>query len=41
MVFKAEPRVWTSRFAVRGGIRLCTILKEPRGELEESGEEGM
>jgi hypothetical protein len=28
-VFNAEPKVCTSRFWVVGGMRVCTILKEP------------
>jgi hypothetical protein len=40
MAFSADPTVWISRFAVTGGINVCTILKEPRVE-DSVGEEGM
>lgn len=38
--FKAEPSVCTSLLEVRGGMSVCTILKEPRVE-ESEGEDGI
>jgi hypothetical protein len=40
ILFNAEPIVCTSRFGVNGGIRVCTILKEPRVE-DADGEDGI
>jgi hypothetical protein len=38
MVFKADPNVCTSRAGVRGGMRVCTILKEPSADVDSVGE---
>ncbi len=39
MLLSADPTVWTSRFVVMGGTKVCTILKEPSVE-DSVGEEG-